>query len=100
MFNKKLKEKKPKVKYENYCSEQHLLKIPNYTMENVNNLDILAEKTNHRQCSDAFKACLVEVILSCLLFWDSYGVILTHNVRDTLIQFTFSCPLSEISSMT
>lgn len=56
------------MKCENCCSGQHLLKTPNYTMENVNNLDTLAEKTNHGQCSDAFKACLVEIMLFCLLF--------------------------------
>lgn len=35
-----------------------------------------------------------------LLFWDSYGVISTHHVRDTLIQFlfliSFSCQSSEV----
>lgn len=90
MFNKKeLKERKPKVKCGSCCSSQHLLKIPNSTMENVNSLDPLAEKTNHTQYSDAFKACLGGVMLSFLLLWDSYGVILTHNVRDTLIEFIF-----------
>lgn len=89
-IKKKLKERKPKVKCGNCCRSQHLLKTPNSTMENVNSLDPLAEKTNHRQYSDAFKACLVDVMLSFLLFWDSYGVISTHSVRDTLSEFIFT----------
>lgn len=65
MFNKEIKRKKkePEVKCETCWSGQHLLKIPNYTMENVNSLDTLAEKTNHGQSSDALKACLMAVIL-------------------------------------
>lgn len=59
-------------------------------MENVNGLHPLAEKTNHRQYSDAFKASLVDLMLSFLLFWDSYGVILTHNIRDTLSELIFT----------
>lgn len=89
-IKKKLKERKPKVKCGNCCRSQHLLKAPNSTMENVNRLHPLAEKTNHRQYSDAFKACLVNVMLSFLLFWDSYGVVSTHNVRDTLSEFIFT----------
>lgn len=58
-------------------------------MENVNSLDPLAEQTKRSQYSDAFEACLVDVMLSFLLFWDSYGVISTHSVRDTLIEFIF-----------
>lgn len=45
MFDKKnLKEKEPKMKCESCLTGQHLLKIPNLTMENVNNLGYFSWK--------------------------------------------------------
>lgn len=58
-------------------------------MENVNSLNILAEKTNHGQSADGLKARFMTVALPFLFFWDSYGVISTHNVKETLIWFIF-----------
>jgi hypothetical protein len=66
---KEIKRKKePEPKCETCWSGQHLLKIPNYTMENVNSLNILAEKTNHGQSADGLKARFMTVALPFLFF--------------------------------
>lgn len=78
------------MKCETCWSGQNLLKIPNYTMENVNKLNTLADKSNHGQSTDALKARLVTATLPLLMFLDSYGIISTHSVRDILIRFIFN----------